>query len=330
MKNFGSFVISLDFELFWGVRHNRTIDSYGKNIIGAREVIPRIVELFSKYNVHSTFAIVGLLFCRNKKEINQYKPLVVPTYKNAILSPYANDYINSLADSNDPYHSAYEIIQSLKQNRFIEVASHTFSHYYCWEEGQNTEQFEADVQSYIRLAADNDLLLKSIVFPRNQVTGNYLQICYKYGIDVFRGNPVKYYDSMTKKKNVIIRFIDSYFNFGNNTTYAYEEILQDKLYNVKASRFLRPYLYTSRFLHNYSYKLKFLEKLKIKRIKDEMTYAAKHNRVYHLWWHPHNFGIYQTENLKLLETILVHYQQLAEQYNFKSFTMGGLSNLLKD
>jgi hypothetical protein len=330
MKDFGSFVISLDFELFWGVRHNKTIESYGNNILGAREVIPKMVDLFSNYNVHSTFAIVGLLFCRNKIEINQYKPLLVPTYKNDILSPFANGYIDSVADSNDPYHSAYEIIQGLKQNRFVEIASHTFSHYYCWEEGQNIEQFESDVQSYIRLAADNDLSLKSIVFPKNQVTQDFLEICYKHGIDVFRGNPVNYYRSMTKKKNVIIRFIDSYFNFGNNTTYAYEEIRQDKLFNVKASRFLRPYLYTSRFLNNYSYKLTFLEKMKIRRIKNEMTYAAKHNRVYHLWWHPHNFGNYQEENLKLLETILVHYQRLAKQYNFKSFTMGELSNILKD
>ena len=30
--NYGKFVISLDFELFWGVRDSRTISSYGSNI----------------------------------------------------------------------------------------------------------------------------------------------------------------------------------------------------------------------------------------------------------------------------------------------------------
>ena len=31
-ENSGVFTISLDFELFWGVRDNRTIDSYKKNL----------------------------------------------------------------------------------------------------------------------------------------------------------------------------------------------------------------------------------------------------------------------------------------------------------
>src|SRR5713226_8091072 len=59
---YGAFVISLDFELLWGVRDNRTIADYGANILGGREVIPALLDLFAERNIACTWATVGLLF----------------------------------------------------------------------------------------------------------------------------------------------------------------------------------------------------------------------------------------------------------------------------
>ena|GEM_PF-6961988 len=56
-----------------------------------------------------------------------------------------------------------------------------------------------------------------------------------------------------------------------------------------------------------------------------MTYAAKHNKVYHLWWHPHNFGINQDQNFAFLEKILKHYDYLNKRYGFFSITMSDLA-----
>ena len=52
-----------------------------------------------------------------------------------------------------------------------------------------------------------------------------------------------------------------------------------------------------------------------------MTQAAKRGEIYHLWWHPHNFGVNQTENLAGLETILKHYATLEKSFEMKSKTM---------
>ena len=60
-----------------------------------------------------------------------------------------------------------------------------------------------------------------------------------------------------------------------------------------------------------------------------MTYAAKNNCTYHLWWHPHNFGINQDENFSFLEKILMHYKQLNKEYQFQSYTMSELAKSLK-
>ena len=62
---------------------------------------------------------------------------------------------------------------------------------------------------------------------------------------------------------------------------------------------------------------------------NSMTHAAKNGLTYHLWWHPHNFGINLTENLAFLEKILQHYQKLAVKYSFNSVSMTGLAEQLK-
>ena len=59
-----------------------------------------------------------------------------------------------------------------------------------------------------------------------------------------------------------------------------------------------------------------------------MTQAAKAGEIYHLWWHPHNFGWHPKENLKDLEQILQHYQYLHEEYGMQSLTMGELADVV--
>ena len=68
------FPYSLDFELFWGVWDVTSKEKYGANILGVKEVIPRLVNLFSQYNFNVTFATVGFLFCKNRDELLQFLP----------------------------------------------------------------------------------------------------------------------------------------------------------------------------------------------------------------------------------------------------------------
>ena len=56
-----------------------------------------------------------------------------------------------------------------------------------------------------------------------------------------------------------------------------------------------------------------------------MTYAAKNKEIYHLWWHPHNFGYNTTENLQYLNEIIIHYKSLETKYDFLSKSMNEIS-----
>src|SRR5207248_9584157 len=81
--------------------------------------------------------------------------------------------------------------------------------------------------------------------------------------------------------------------------------------DVPASRFLRPY----------SPALRWFEPLRLGRIEREMTKAAKKGLVYHLWWHPHNFGANTAANIAGLDRLLRHFDTLRREHGMDSRTM---------
>ena len=66
MKENGKLVISLDFELLWGMRDKKTIETYGENILGVQQSIPKMIEIFNEYEINATFSTVGFLFAKKK------------------------------------------------------------------------------------------------------------------------------------------------------------------------------------------------------------------------------------------------------------------------
>ncbi len=90
----------------------------------------------------------------------------------------------------------------------------------------------------------------------------------------------------------------------------------------------KPILEASRLLRPYSGKL-IIDKARLSRIKSEMETAAKKNEIYHLWWHPHNFGIHPEKSLKELEIILNSFKELNNLYGYKSYSMNLLPQYMK-
>ena len=84
--------------------------------------------------------------------------------------------------------------------------------------------------------------------------------------------------------------------------------------NIPASRFLRPH--GSLALSN---------RLRISRITAEMTEAARSGGLYHLWWHPHNFGRRTEGNLRDLDLVIERYRSLRARYGMESVTMADLA-----
>ncbi len=297
MNGNGFLVLSLDLELMWGNTEEWTPNGYGRtHVAHVREVVSRLLPLFDRYQVKATFATVGLVMEDYKADVGEVH----------------------ISEKDAPLYFAPDVIRQLMDAPNVEIGCQTYSHYVCRGKDFSLERFKEEIRKSVEAAAHYGIQLKSFVFPQNAIRRDCMDVCQRHGMTAYRGNPRRYFSSKNlfeAYKNKACRLLDAYLNIGGNTSYQLEK--GDKpIRNIPASRFLRPY---SRLLF-------FLEGLRFRRIRKEMEYAAMHGEVYHLWWHPHNFGADIDKNIAFLEKILKTYQRLHEQYGMESVTMGELAH----
>lgn len=307
----GVFTISLDFELFWGVRDHRTLEGYGSNIAKVQEVVPALLSLFERYGVHCTWATVGFLFHENKEALMEKWPATLPDYLRKEYDPYP--YIKDQL-LEPVYHFAPHLIQQIRQSPGQEIGTHTYCHFYALEKDTTSEQFRADLVAAIEVAHEKGIPIHSIIFPRNQYGPVHISICEELGIKVFRGNEESsvYRPLSREEENSFrraVRLADAYLNITGHHTHAWPK--PAPIINVPASRFLRPW----------SSSLSFLDPLRFRRIRKSMWHAADQGHIYHLWWHPHNFGSHTEKNIEFLERILKEYSIAREKGQMESLNL---------
>jgi Polysaccharide deacetylase len=314
----GAFVISLDFELLWGVRDKRTIADYGANIRGVRDVVPALLDLFAERGLACTWATVGLLFFATNKAMLAGLPTRQPHYANPRISSY--HYLAEVGadEQQDQYHYALSLIRRILGYPAQEIGTHTFSHFYCLEEGGDTEAFRADLEAARAAATALGVKLASIVFPRNQVSLAHLSVCREFGLRAFRGNERVWFHRARREAEQTpfvraARLADNYLPIGG--AHDHEPVLVDGMVDVPASRFLRPAARNAG-----------LERLRLRRIASAMEAAARRRTLFHLWWHPHNFGVDLPENLAFLRGILDHFRSLQDRYGMRSMTMAAVAD----
>ncbi len=213
----GTLVISLDCELYWGVRDKRTLDEYRENLIGDRLVVPRLLALFDEFGIRATWAFVGFLFYRDRETLLARLPEMLPMYADPRFSPYPELEMMGSTEEEDPFHYGGSLVEAVLGHDGQEVASHTFSHYYCLEPGQTVEEFRADLAAANRAAAQYGIELSSLVFPRNQTNDEYLAACRECGIRAYRRNTQSWLYREKKEEGETtfrraVRYADAFVN----------------------------------------------------------------------------------------------------------------------
>jgi peptidoglycan/xylan/chitin deacetylase (PgdA/CDA1 family) len=315
----GRLVISFDFELFWGVRDSTTLERYGPNILGVREAIPRLLETFEKHGIHATWGTVGFLFFDDKDELLAHLPEVRPDYADRRLSPFEAIRDIGPDEKRDPYHFGLSLLRQIQACPGQEIGTHTFSHYYCLEAGQDEVAFRADLWAARRAAARIGVRLRSITFPRHQINDGYLGICRELGLIAYRGQPRSWMHDPYERRMPLrraLRLADSYLAIsGHNGGRARRG--PGGMIDVPASRFLRPF----------TPRLAALESLRLRRLTAEMRRAACDGAIYHLWWHPHNFGRNLDENFAVLDRLVATFRELALEHGMQASTMAEVAEL---
>ncbi len=314
----GALVISLDFELHWGVRDRMKADGpYRRNLFGARSAVPRMLKLFREFDVAATWATVGFLFARNRDELMDFSPSERPRYHNVLLDPWRE--LIGRNEAEDPLHFAPSLLETIRATDRQEIASHTFSHYYCLESGQNAAAFRADLTSARNIAsATLGLNLRSLVLPRNQFNPAYAGVIQEAGFLCCRGNQsggihaASDFESMSASFRRAARLADAYLPLVADCLPSWPQVSRGApLCDVQASRYLRPW----------NARLSVLDPLRAHRIIAGMRAAARNARIYHLWWHPHDFGAHLDESIAFLSRILTEFRVLRDRFGFQSMSM---------
>jgi hypothetical protein len=306
----GSFVISLDFELMWGVRDHATRESYGRNVLGGREAIPAMLDLFHRRGIRATWATVGALLCENKDEL-----LVRAKQAEAGASQIAGLEEVGSDERRDPHYFGASLARLIASCEGQEIGTHTFSHRCALERGETVESFAADVAAALAQIDEWKINCRSIVFPRNQYGPAHLEACRALGLSHFRGNERAWFyapasgQEQTKARR-LCRLADSYFDISGPNV-SHPGTGEEPLVNVPSSRFLRPF----------DRRLSPLDVLRLRRIEKGMQAAAESGGTFHLWWHPENFGGNLAENMAILTKILDRFRKMQAKHGMQSSAM---------
>lgn len=310
----GALVISLDFELHWGVRDHVPLDRRERaRLLSARSIIPRLLDLFEEFSVHATWATVGFLFAHSRDEAHAFMPVRKPQYFEGKLDPYQEELGRD--ELEDPFHFAPTLIAEIAKRPGQEIGCHSFSHYYCIEEGQTADEFEADLASAVAIAADAGYTTRSYVFPRNEVNPAYLPLLERAGIRTYRGTespstklPGPFAEQCRLHRR-FARLLDSYADIYGSQTFGWPET--STITSIAASRYLRPH----------SAVLRPLRCFQLRRITQAMEQAARQGEVFHLWWHPEDFAIHCDENLCFLRSVLATFDSCRREHGMVSLSM---------
>jgi len=298
------------------MRDKRPLEACREDLLGDRLVVPRLLALFDEFGIHATWAFVGFLFYRDRARLVEVLPQELPQYLDSRLCPYFELPRIGANEDEDPFRFGASLVEEVLRHGGQELASHTFSHYYCLEPGQTLGEFRADLDAARSAAAQYGVELSSLVLPRNQVNEEYLATCRDCGFLAYRGNQTSWlYRARNGREETpfrrAARYTDAFVNLSGMQAHALADPGDDRPVNVPASRFFYP-----------SKKMTApFDRLRVRRIRREMTFAAEHGLLYHLWWHPHNFGRDPETNLALLREVLEHYRHLHETAGMQSRTM---------
>ncbi len=289
----GFFTISIDTELAWGTFDHGGHIKYKEAYKKYRAIVAKILELFKRYEIPATWAIVGHLFLDScKKENGKLHPDIVrPTHR-----WFSNDWFSydpGTDISKDNFWYGSDIVEMIKDATLKqEIASHSFCHPIFSEPGCSKETAESDVAKCVALAKEKGVELNSFTFPRN--SPGHLDVLSKYGFRVFRGGEAAFFNLRPDILRKLLLLFGDMFAI-TPPIVTPNLILDNRLVEVRGSMLFR-------FAHGAS---RFIPKgVRFKKSKKGIDAAIRQREVFHIWLHPISFAWETSQMFDEFEKIL--------------------------
>lgn len=184
----GAFVISIDTEMAWGEAHKRNGAGGSHRFDRERLVVERLLDVFTRYELSATWAVVGHLFldsCERGPDGRPHPDLLRPGYDWLDGADWLD--IDPCSGTDDaPYHYGRDIVERLTGCPVHqEVGSHSFSHVMMGDPGCTPEVFASELAAARKAADPLGVELRSFVFPRNSI--GHLDTLAAAGFTSYRG-----------------------------------------------------------------------------------------------------------------------------------------------
>ena len=74
----------------------------------------------------------------------------------------------------------------------------------------------------------------------------------------------------------------------------------------------------------------YQERAELSEARKRVEQAARTGRIFHLWWHPHNFGAHLRDNLLFLRGILEEVDRRRQRGTIVSLTMAEVAEWARE
>ena len=312
----GIFILSLDFELAWGMHDLWDADiGIPKAMIAAymrtrTEVVDALLRLFQKYDISATWATVGYMF--HDQDDTQ--------------ESYANKHIQRLATASlscteDEFKSIWlgdDLITKVQAaNPTQDIGSHTYSHVIFSDPTCTADVADREIAQCVALAKQMDLPLKSFVFPRNEEAHH--DVLQKYGFTSYRSVQPGWVNHFSGQAQRWAKFLSD--AIGLTPPLAVVEEKREGLWGISASAYYRPAYGKARFIPNRS---------RVGQSMRGINKAIKKCGIYHLYLHPSDMAFASERLLDGLEQILNHAAEARQNGQLDTLSMAQMAGYLQE
>ena len=288
-------------------------------LIASRDVVTTLAERFVARNVRATWATVGPALRLDLGRGASAHPVTSPQLRRPELDPYAETF--GPDEHGDPLHLAGSLVDRLCELNGQEIASHTFSHFYCLERGPDAAAFAADLAAAQSRGGPPRLATQVAGAAAQPVARRLCRSRARCRIRMHPRPATRLGQSIATRRGHQPAGAGRPFGHDLCRTRAAHLRLgrahdPSGLCDVPASTFLRPFRPATRSL----------EKLQYHRLVAGLRDAARRGRVLHVWWHPQNFVTDPPANYTLLERLLDEFDRLRVSDGLQSLSMGDVND----
>lgn len=308
----GQFVISLDTELAWGRINDPELPAFLSVIDQTRAATDEILRLFDKYDIPATWATVGRMFMESEHELDTVEDLSYFYDGLNNQKIYENDRLNS--DSNSLVYG-WDIVQKISNAKTKhEIASHSFNHI---DFGKTTskEVAETDIKDAMEMTRRKlGIEMESWVYPKNSI--GYKNSLFEQGIKYYRGEDKFWYGNFPGPIKKLLYQFDTFLGWSPSTVVPLLEA--NGLVNIPGSSIFR--------VTHLGIKKNVPYSSIIRKAIKGLKKARNQKEIYHLWFHPFNFGHELEAHCKAFERVLQKAADMREKGEIEISTMADVGN----